>query len=362
MPRAPVLHRLLRPVPIWAALALLASPLPAETPLAVEVIRAEPAPQSLDFVLTGTIEAADSFAAAFQGGGRLLSLTVQEGDLVAAGAVLATLDATQQLAARRAALAGLRGAEASLLQAQQNHDRQAALLDKGMVTRAELDAAAEALALAQAGVDQAEAALNRAETALANTTLTAPADSIVTAREAEPGQVVGAGQTVVSLAGQTLRDAVFYVPDGLPMETFLGHSVQLLSLGTGEQTEFTATLHDIAPVVDAGTGAVRVRARLDGTATPPLGEPVEGHVDVPLGPGIALPWTALTASATGPAVWSADPETFAVTLVPVTVTRFTTEAVILAADALPEGALVVGQGSERLYPGRVIRDRGGAAP
>lgn len=338
------------------------APLHAEPPLAVEILRTNTAPQSLDFVLTGTIEAADSFAAAFQGGGRLLSLSVQAGDLVAAGAELATLDATQQLAARRAALAGLRGAQASLLQAQQNNDRQAALLEKGTVTRAEVDAAAEALALAQAGVDQAAAALNRAETALANTTLTAPADSIVTARAAEPGQVVGTGQTVVSLAGQTLRDAVFYVPDGLPVEDFLGHPVQLLTLGTGETAEYAATLHDIAPVVDAGTGAVRVRARLDGPSTPPLGEAVEGHVAVPLGPGIALPWTVLTANATGPAVWIADPETMAVALVPVTILRFTSAGVILAPGALADGALVVGQGSERLYPGRVIRDRAGSAP
>ena len=72
----------------------------------------------------------------------------------------------------------------------------------------------------------------------------------------------------------------------------------------------------------------------------------------PAGTGIAVPWTALTAAAGGPAVWLVDAGN-RVRLAPVRIQRYTNGTVILAEGVEP-GQIVVGAGSQMLYPGRQV--------
>jgi multidrug efflux pump subunit AcrA (membrane-fusion protein) len=70
-----------------------------------------------------------------------------------------------------------------------------------------------------------------------------------------------------------------------------------------------------------------------------------------------VPWTALTATPEGPAVWRVDPGTMQVQLAPVEVTAYSDDMVEISAG-VAAGDLVVGSGSQFLYPGRVVSDAG----
>jgi RND family efflux transporter MFP subunit len=325
----------------------------ADVPLPVQVVTVAVTPEVLDYRLAGTVEAPDTISAGFRDGGRIVSVAVQVGDHLAKGDEIARVDPTQAEAAHEAAAAQALGAEAALTQAQSVQARVAAQLAGGVATRADLDAAEQQLTAARAARDQAAAQVARAQRAVDDAVLRAPADVIVTGRTAEEGQVTGAGQTVVTLAADARRLAVFHAPDSVDAGTFVGQTIDLAVIdGT---LRLKARLTEVSPVVDAATGTVRVKAEVQDPPQdqPLLGTPVLGHVRIVKPPVIHLPWQALTATAQGPAVWRVDPATMAVALAPVTVASYGADEVLVSAGLAP-GDLVVGAGSQSLYPGRVI--------
>jgi HlyD family secretion protein len=195
---------------------------------------------------------------AFRQSGRLTHMVFDEGDAVAAGAVMAQLDATpyrEKLAAAEAELQAaqaqldklhsgnrpqeiaqarehVRQAQASATEAERNFKRQDTLLKSGASSQRSADAARAArdqsaanlaaaqasLSLASAGfrsediaagkarVAAAAATLTQARTAVADATLIAPSDGIVIARVREPGSMLASGMPVYSLS---LRDPVY---------------------------------------------------------------------------------------------------------------------------------------------------------
>ena len=196
--------------------------------------------QSGSLVLTGVVSTNDVIVSS-QVGGRIDHVTVSEGDAVARGQVLATLE-PNELAADRAFYARSAGAlaaqvtasedelaasvaqeaeaRATLDNARKTLDRDQALAASGGVAQQEIDAARTAYTVAQARAAGAErqvamrrsalaasreqraaasAQTLRADTRLAYTQLTAPIAGIVDVRAARDGEVVGAGQPVVTL-------------------------------------------------------------------------------------------------------------------------------------------------------------------
>ena len=86
------------------------------------------------------------------------------------------------------------------------------LVAENAVSRAAFDQAVAVLQTAESQVNSARASVNLAENRLSYTQLHATAAGVVTARGAEPGEVVGAGSMVVQVAREGARDAVFDVP------------------------------------------------------------------------------------------------------------------------------------------------------
>src|SRR5690606_17763698 len=122
------------------------------------------------------------------------------------------LDPQNEQNALRSAKAALSAAEGQLTKTQNAFDRQQQLMRSGFTTRANYDQAEAALRSATSGVDDAEARLKIAHDNVAFTELKADSDGTVTARGAEPGEVVQAGRMIVQVARQGGRDAVFNVP------------------------------------------------------------------------------------------------------------------------------------------------------
>lgn len=355
MIRGGTAHMLRLVAAILAIHAGLAGSAAADAPLPVEFVQVERTNLTFDAALTGSIYAKDSVSIGFRMGGRVTEVMVREGDAVTQGQALARTDPLQQEQGVRVAEAALRAAQASLAQAQQARDRAQEMLRRGVGTRAALDNANRAFSSASGGVEQAQTSLEQARRALDDTVIRAPQDAIVIARNAEPGQIVGAAQPVISLASAEGREAVFQIADSPLLRNAIGAEVSLTVIDR-PNLQMTGKVTEIAPLIDPATGSVTVRAEIRQAPrdTGLLGAAVTGAVHFPAGTGIAIPWTALTATRQGSAVWIVGEED-RVRLAPVSIGRYTNETVILT-DGVDPGQIVVGAGSQLLFPGRKVRD------
>ncbi|TCP22441.1 efflux RND transporter periplasmic adaptor subunit [Rhodovulum adriaticum] len=342
---------MIRLIPILLCLAL---PAWAAPPLSVEIVTVERQTEPREFSLTGEIVARDAVDMAFSTGGRLAAVPVQAGDRIAAGTVLARLEAVQQEQALRAAQAALASAQADFRQAKEDFERQERLLERGATTRIARDNAEDALNIAQGSLAQAQAELDLARKAVADTVLTATDAATVVERLGEPGEVIGAAQPVIRLAVGDALDALFDVPEAMLVSNAPPSKVHLKLIDHPDRA-FTGAVREISPLVDTARGTVAVTVSvLDPPDVAGFGDAVVGTVRFPGDAQIVLPHSAITATETGPAVWVVDPDTMAVSLTPITVARFETGRIVLD-NGLDPGTQVVARGAHLLFPGRIVQ-------
>jgi RND family efflux transporter MFP subunit len=334
------------------AFSLMAGALAAEPALFVSVTTVQETHETRRFSLVGEIVARHSFAPSFPMSGRIAEVMVQEGDTVAAGTPLARIEAVQQEQALLAAQAGLVKAQADHSQYEKDLERQGALLERGATTRIEQEAAQDALNISAASLTQAIADLDRAQRSLEDTVLHASSSAKVIERMIETGQVVGAAQQVFELALGDDLDAVFEVPETLLNQK--GKSEVVLSVLDRPDDTFSGHVREVSPFIDDRTGTVTVKVSV---SEPPsilsYGEAVRGTTEVKGGVRVVLPYSALSATQDGPAIWIVDPQDNSVDLMGVEIDRFETGKIVLMVG-VPEGSLVVTQGAQLLYPGRVV--------
>ncbi|MGC2198631.1 MAG: efflux RND transporter periplasmic adaptor subunit [Stellaceae bacterium] len=305
-------------------------------------------------VLTGHIQADDEPSFAFRIGGRMIERPVNVGDRVKAGQVLAKLDPETELSALRSAESALTAAQGQLNYARADFERQRQLLANGHTPRARFDQAQKALQNARSQVDDTEARLEIARDRVSWTTLTADAEGTVTARGAEPGEVVQAGQMIVRLARQGGRDAVFDVPAQL-LRAAPSDSEITVRLTDDPSVTATGRVREVAPQADPVTRTFEVKV---GLSDPPedmrLGATVTGSVRLASEPVIAIPATALTELNRQPAVWIVDPKNLTVSMRNVELLRHDPGTVVIA-EGLEAGDIVVTAGVQALHPGQKVR-------
>ena len=189
-----------------------------------EVVKADLAPTLFG---VGTVEARRSYQIGPTVAGRVLSVSVDVGDAVKAGQVLAEMDPIDldQRAAAAAAAQARAGSSIAAAQAQArdaqlrlqlagaNARRYVELGEKAFVTRSVVDGKLQEEQSAQAQLNAAEATLagarqDQARLAAehagllaqrAKIRLLAPVDGVITARDAEPGSTLVAGQSAVRM-------------------------------------------------------------------------------------------------------------------------------------------------------------------
>jgi RND family efflux transporter MFP subunit len=326
----------------------------AQLPRVVRVVTVERHPGGEVVSLTGQTEAENEVNLSFRVGGRMIARSVNVGDRVKAGQVVARLETEQADNALRAARANLASAASLLTKTRNDFNRQDELLRGGWTTRVRHDQALHAMQAAQAQVDAARAQEAVAEDNLSYTELIADAPGHVTAVGAEPGEVVAAGRMIVQLAREGGRDAVFDVPariiQGAPYDPLVA-----VSLATDPSVKATGRVREVAPQADPVTRTFRVRVGLD---NPPeamrLGSTVNGTIKLEGAAGISIPASALTRAEGQPAVWIVDPKASTVSLHPVDVERFDLARVVIA-QGLEPGDVVVTAGVQALRPGEKVR-------
>jgi RND family efflux transporter MFP subunit len=266
---------------------------------------------------------------------------------------LARLDPAEQQADFDAATASVAAAEAQLRVAQTTFDRQNQLLSSGFTTRVAYDQAQEQLRTTQSTLESAKAELGRTREALGDTELHARAAGVITARNLEVGQVVQAAQSVFTLAEDGERDAVFDIPESMFLGDVESGGVSL-ALVSGSDVTATGYVREISPAVDPKSSTVRVKVAIQNPpAAMTLGSAVAGTARTKPATEITLPWTALMAVGSKPAVWIVDPKTRTASLKPVTVGAYEAGAVQIK-EGIEAGDRVVIDGGKLLSSGQPV--------
>lgn len=278
------------------------------------------APQGAEAIrFTGTVQPRFSRDLGFRVLGRVVSRDVDVGQTVKAGQLLASLDPTTLTLAVRQLEAELAKAEAQLVYATATRDRKKVLVGHKVASQSDLDTAEESLASANAAVTRARAALDKAQEQLSYTRLLSETDGIVTATNAEVGQTVNAGQTVITVAQADIREAMVDVPDEMARAIKVGDPFTTsLQVEPGIHAE--GRVREIAPQADAATRTRRIRITLD--APPPtfrIGTTVVASPQQITRSSIELPRSALLTVDDHTFVWVVDEQAMTVARRPVEV-------------------------------------------
>jgi membrane fusion protein, multidrug efflux system len=193
------------------------------TPAEVPTIVADVGPVSRqtildELVVRGTIAAPpnEDVKVSALVAGRVIRVTVAEGDAVREGQIVATLDPAPQVDQRREATAGVQQAKAALENAQANLQRTQHLFDKGIAAGKEVEDARKDLAGAQAGLEQATAVFDQAQRQVARAEVRSPINGQVVKRMVSGGEQVDgtAAQPIVEIANLDRVELAASVPSG----------------------------------------------------------------------------------------------------------------------------------------------------
>ncbi|RDI09906.1 efflux RND transporter periplasmic adaptor subunit [Comamonas sp. AG1104] len=317
---------------------------------------------------SGDVRARVESRLGFRVAGKITKREVELGQHVKAGQVLARLDARDYQLSADAARAQLASATTQRDLAEANAKRFRTLRAQNFISAAEMERYEANLKAAQASLDQARAQLSSQSNQENYTQLLADADGVVTAVEAEPGQVVAAGTPVVRIAQDGARDAVFSVPEDRRSTIKPGQGVKVRPW-SDESRVINALVREVAASADPATRTYVVKAALQGADLPALGATV--HV-MPEGMGVSreaigsqvikLPTTALRqegGNGQGTAVWLYDAASSSVKLQRVQIASADGNEAVIASGLQP-GMQVVVTGAHVLTPGQkvtVYRDK-----
>jgi multidrug efflux system membrane fusion protein len=287
-------------------------------------------------------------------GGKIVRRQAELGQRVKAGEVLAQLDPQDYKLAAQAAKAQVAVAATNRDLAAADFKRYKELRDQNFISGAELERRDATLKAAQAQVDQAQAQLSGQGNQAAYTTLVADVSGIVTAVEAEPGQVVAAGTPVVRMAQDGPRDVVFSVPEDRVMLIKPGSIVDVRAWSA--TVALKGVVREVAASADPVTRTFGVKVSLDAKDALPLGTTVSvvPHAFDRSGvPVIKLPTSALRQDGKSSAVWVLDAASMTVTLQPIQIATADGNDVVVAAGLQP-GMQVVAAGVHVLSPGQKV--------
>ncbi len=298
----------------------------------------------------------------FRVGGKLVQRPAEPGQRVAAGQLLALVDAQDFQLAAQAAQAQVSAAQSQRDLAAAEFKRFEALKAQNFISGAELERREASLKAADAALRQAKAQAQAQGNQAGYARLTASHAGVITAVEAEVGQVVSAGQPVVRLAHDGPRDAVFAVSESAIMSIRLGQSMQAMVLSTGQMVQ--GTVREMAASADPVTRTYAVKLALApgvGRALP-LGATL--NVRAPglssaVASAIKLPTSALRQEGQGTAVWVLDEATMTVNSQAVQLGPVDGNEVVVSSGLKP-GQKVVSAGVHVLSPGQKVTVYGAA--
>jgi multidrug efflux system membrane fusion protein len=240
-------------------------------PVPVKVRKVEKVATGRDARYSGTLEPASRVDMEFRVGGYVESLgqidgrTLEKGDPVKKGTVLARVrsaDYAQKVATARAQVGE---AQAQLKLAQQELDRAKQLVAKDATGQSELDSRSAQADSARAQLEGAQAREREASIALADTVIVAPMDGVVLARQVEVGTLVSPGLPAFTIADTRSVKVVFGVSQALVEKLHVGSPLSIvMGGGEGDKTPgaVSAQVTRVAPAAEGSGRVFTVEASL----------------------------------------------------------------------------------------------------
>jgi len=236
-----------------------------ETVRPVKVAIVEAAAQARTLAYSGVVRPRIESALGFRVPGKIVARPVNVGDRLEVDQAIARLDETDLKLAESAARAAVASARSRRDVARDNLERAKVLLPKAIISQAAYDTRRNELDAAEAALDTTEAQLRQAGNAVGYATLKADKAGIVTAVMGEPGQVVNAGQVVVSLAESGETEIAVAVPEQDAGHLAIGQAAKV-TLWAGPRVSIDGRIREIAGQADPASRTYAVRIAI---ATPP---------------------------------------------------------------------------------------------
>jgi RND family efflux transporter MFP subunit len=275
---------------------------PGEPPFATLTVTPEPAVRERTW--DGVIEAVNRATLAAQTSGRVIELPFDVNDYVEAGQVVVRFTDVEQRSGREQALAALRAAEAQAAEAEAEFKRISELVERQLVSRAQLDQVTARRNGARAQLAAAQAALRGATEQVDFTVVRAPYSGILTERHVEVGETVRPGQPLVSgLSLNRLRVTVT-VPQS-DVEAIRQHKAAAVLLPDGRRIDAAEVV--VFPYADPATHTFTVRLELPEVETGlKPGETVKALFKLGETPRLLVPASALIQRGEVQAVYVVD--------------------------------------------------------
>lgn len=240
---------------------------------------------------------------AFQVGGKIISRAVDVGSRVSAGQVLLSLDADDVRQKLYAGTAQVERVESQERLAQADLVRYRQLYEADAISKAQYDQVVMQYESAQAAVKEAYANRAQLDNMLEYTDLSSDVSGTVSAINGEVGQVVAAGQTIVTLVQDGSMEVEIAVPENRLSEIQVGDKATV-TFWAKENVTAQGVVREVAPMADAAVRTYRVRVAVDDmpqgvqlgmTARVYFGTQSDGMLTVPL--------SAVYQSGDQPSVW-----------------------------------------------------------
>lgn len=290
----------------------------------------------------------------FRVGGKIVERRVDVGANVKDGQVLMRLDPQDLRLAEAQARATLRAAETERDLAQADYKRHQNLRAQNFVSQAVLDAKQAALRAAQANVDAARAGFRGQSNQAGYANLESDTDGVVTAVDAEVGQVVAAGAPVVRVARTDEKEVVIGIPEDRVGQLRQAGEVSVRLWANRAET-LPGKIREISPVADPATRTYTVKVSIPSRPDIRLGMTATVEIATSAGPGpstLRVPLSALVQDKGATSVWVV--ENGAVQLRRVQVAGQSGNDILLSGGVQP-GQTVVTAGVHLLKPGQKVR-------
>ena len=211
----------------------------------------------LDLPLAGALAPLDQATVKSKVSGVVLETTLQEGMNVAAGQVIARLDAADQRARVAQMQAAYDEANARLSLAKKNNANSQALLKQNYISQSSYDTTQNSVELAEASLAAARAQLDMARIALADTVIKAPLAGVISKRHVQAGEKLAPDMPVFTIVSLRQLNLEAQVPASEVPRVKIGQEVRFKVDGY-QQRDFIGKVARISPTTEAGSRSMIV--------------------------------------------------------------------------------------------------------
>ena len=319
----------------------------------VKTMVVEDAGNSADVKLAAEVRPRFETRLAFRVGGRLIDRKAEIGQTLAAGAVVARIDPSDYVLAAQAAQAATVAAQADATLANADLKRYQELADKGFFSAAALEQRRATALAAGARLKQAQASGSVQTNQVGYASLTTPESGTVIATEADPGQVVSAGQTVVRLARGQSVDVLIALPEQWLAGARVGRFRVMIP---AINKSYDAVVREVGAAADAATRTYAVKLSLPDDPQIKFGMSAQVLMSAPSAAGAlpTVPLSAIVAQSGKSIIYVVDGQSTLVTARPVTVVGSAVGTEVQV-QGLKAGERVVVAGGHLLTAGQKIR-------